>query len=159
VRPIAPLQIRFRFDDTGVEMAATSPNRSSYDDPRRLRDLLGKASELANRHALRSVVVGMAGFEGDLEFPDIVAYVQSALRVDDALFRMTRERAVVLLTDADEARAAEIMERLLSDYREHFPSATAPAVALGYHEIEPGSADTSAKSVLLSIFAGPPQTH
>jgi hypothetical protein len=140
-------------------MTATSPNRSSYDDPRRLRDLLGKAGDLASRHALRSVVVGMAGFEGDLEFPDIVEYVQSALRVDDAVFRMTRERAVVLLTDANRERAAEIMGRLLSDYREHFPSATGPAVALGYYEVEPGRVDTSAKSVLLSIFASPPQTH
>ncbi|MDH3519887.1 MAG: hypothetical protein OEM49_05460 [Myxococcales bacterium] len=140
-------------------MTASSPNRTSYDDPRRLRDLLGKAGDLARQHALRSVVVGIAGFEGDLEFPEVVNYVESALRVDDAIFRMTRERAIVLLTDVDRDRAEEIMERLLNDYREHFPSSTGPTVAFGYFEIKPGVVDTSAKEVLLGIFAGPPPSH
>jgi hypothetical protein len=138
---------------------ATSPHHSGYDDPRELGRLLGKAAELARAHALRSVVVGLAGFEGDLEFPEIVDYVESALRVDDSLFRMTRERAVVLLTDVDRSRALEIMERLLSEFRERFPSTTEPAVALGYYEVAPGGVPASAKRVLPRIFASSPESH
>jgi len=138
---------------------ASSTHRSSYDDPRELRDLLGKASELARAHALRSVVVGLAGFEGDLEFPEVVDYVESALRMDDALFRMTRERAVVLLTDVDHSRALEIMDRLLTEFRERFPSLAEPRVALGYYEVAPGGVPASAKRVLPRIFAVSPQAH
>jgi len=138
---------------------ATSTHRSSYDDPRELRSLLDKASELARAHALRSVVVGLAGFEGDLEFPEVVDYVESALRMDDALFRMTRERAVVLLTDVNHDRALEIMDRLLTEFRERFPSLSEPTVALGYYEVAPGGVPASAKRVLPRIFASSPQAH
>ncbi|HEY5657805.1 MAG TPA: hypothetical protein VIY27_08435 [Myxococcota bacterium] len=138
---------------------ATSPHRSSYDDPRELRNLLDKASQLARVHELRSVVVGLAGFEGDLEFPEVVDYVESALRMDDSLFRMTRERAVVLLTDVDRKRALEIMERLLHEFRERFPSLTEPTVALGYYEVAPGDVPAIAKVVLPHIFEGSPQAH
>jgi hypothetical protein len=140
-------------------MAEVVPKRSSYDDPRRLRDLFGRARELATAHALRSVVVGLAGFEGDIEFPEIVDFVESALRVDDSLFRMTRERAVVLLTDVDEKGAAGIVERLLSDFRDNFPAATEPAVALGFYEVAPGDQFANAKRVLPQIFSHPPQSH
>ena len=81
------------------EMAIDGRNH----DPLRLRELLGRAENLAARHALSSVVVGMAGLEGDLIFPEIVDYVESALRVDDAIFRLTRERAVLVLADVDRA--------------------------------------------------------
>jgi len=140
-------------------MPEISPERSRYDDPRRLRDLLGKACDLASAHALGSVVVGLAGFEGDVEFPEIIDYVESALRVDDSLFRMTRERAVVLLTDVDEKRAVEIMERLLNDFRENFPSTTLPAISIGYYAVTPGGDFASAKRVLPQIFSVPPQLH
>ena len=90
-----------------------------YDDPRRLRDLLTRAADLAERHGLRSVLVGLSGFEGDVVFPEIVRYVESALRVDDSVFRMTRERALLLLTDVDEKSAAAILTRTLEDFREH----------------------------------------
>jgi GGDEF domain-containing protein len=79
--------------------------------------------------------------------------------MDDLLFRMTRERAVVLLTDVDRGRALEIMERLLSEFRERFPSATGPAVAIGYYEVAPGGVPASAKRVLPRIFASSPQSH
>jgi hypothetical protein len=138
---------------------ATSTHRPSYDDPRELRNLLDKASELARAHALHSVVVGLAGFEGDLEFPEVVDYVESALRMDDALFRMTRERAVVLLTDVNRERALEIMERLMVEFRERFPSLTEPTVSLGYYEVAPGGVPASAKRVLPRIFASSPQAH
>jgi hypothetical protein len=138
---------------------ATSTHRPSYDDPRELRNLLDKASELARAHALSSVVVGLAAFEGDLEFPEIVDYLESALRMDDLLFRMTRERAVVLLTDVDRGRALEIMNRLLTEFRERFASLAEPTVTLGYYEIAPGGVPASAKRVLPRIFAGSPQAH
>jgi len=128
-------------------MPEISPERSRYDDPRRLRDLLGKACDLASAHALGSVVVGLAGFEGDVEFPEIIDYVESALRVDDSLFRMTRERAVVLLTE------------LLNDFRENFPSTTLPAISIGYYAVTPGGDFASAKRVLPQIFSVPPQLH
>jgi hypothetical protein len=138
---------------------ATSTHRSSYDDPRELRNLLDKASELARVHALCSVVVGLAGLEGDLEFPEVVDYVESALRMDDLVFRMTRERAVVLLTDVDRGRALEIMDRLLIEFRERFPSLAEPTVTLGYYEVVPGGVPASAKRVLLRIFASSRQAH
>ena len=47
-------------------------------------------------------------------FPELVDYVVSALRIDDAVFRMTRERAVVLLSDADGGRADDVMRRVWS---------------------------------------------
>jgi hypothetical protein len=136
---------------------ATSTHQSSYDDPRELRNLLDKAFGLARVHALNSVVVGLAGSEGDLEFPEVVDYVESALRMDDSLFRMTRERAVVLLTDVDRDRAPKIMDRLLIEFRERFPSLEEPVVTLGYYEVAPGAVAASAKRVLLSIFTSSPQ--
>lgn len=130
-----------------------------YDDPLRLRELLGRARELAERHALCSVLVGLAGYEGDRIFPEVVDYVESALRVDDSVFRMTRERAVLLLADVNRTRAAEIMERLLEEFGERFPAAREPAVCLGYYEVSPGEADIAVRDVLPAIFAGSPQAH
>ncbi len=43
-------------------------SQARSDDPRRLRDLMGKVSSLAREHQLTSVVVGMAGVEGHLLF-------------------------------------------------------------------------------------------
>ena len=80
----------------------------TYDDPRRLRGLLDRARDLAREHAVSSVVVGLAGVEGDLVFPDFVSYLQSALRVEDAIIRLTRERAVVYLADLDLMSAQEV---------------------------------------------------
>lgn len=134
-------------------------NRSSYDDPRRLRELLSRAQGLASEHALTSVMVGVAGFEGDLLFPEVVNYVESALRVDDSVFRMTRERAVLLLTDVDAKAAKAIVDRMLDDFRERFPAATEPSVACGYYEISANSPDATAKDVLPQLFAAPPASH
>ena len=105
------------------EMAIDGRNH----DPLRLRELLGRAESLASQHALSSVVVGMAGLEGDLIFPEIVDYVESALRVDDAIFRLTRERAVLVLADVDRRRAEEIVGRLLSGFCEQYAQTVGPA--------------------------------
>jgi len=128
-------------------------------DPRRLRELMERAETLAREHGLRSVVVGLAGFEGDTLFPEIVDYIESALRVDDSVFRLTRERVVLLLTDVDVERASAIVHRLLGEFRENFPSASEPTVGLGFFEVAPGVADVSVKSVLPNLFATPPQSH
>ena len=90
---------------------------SKNDDPRKLRELLGKAALLASDHSLSSVVVGIAAAEGELVFPDVVDFVESALRVDDAIFRMTRDRAVLFLADVSRSNAEAIVDRLLADFR------------------------------------------
>ena len=128
-------------------------------DPRRLRELMDRAEMLAREHGLRSVVVGLSGFEGDTLFPEIVDYIESALRVDDSVFRLTRERVVLLLTDVDVERASEIVHRLLGEFRENFPSANEPSVGLGFFQVAPGVADVSVKAVLPNLFATPPKSH
>jgi len=128
-------------------------------DPRRLRELMDRAETLAREHGLRSVVVGLAGFEGDALFPEIVDYIESALRVDDSVFRLTRERVVLLLTDVDAEHASNIVQRLLGEFRENFPSPSDPAIGLGFFEVAPGVVDVSVKAVLPNLFATPPKAH
>ncbi len=140
-------------------MAHTPEGRTSYDDPRRLRELLVRASDLASEHELTCVLVGLAGFEGDLLFPELLNFVESALRVDDSVFRMTRERAVLLLTDVDAEHAKGILERILDNFRERFPTATEPSVACGYLEISSPCPELTTKRVLPQIFAAPPPSH
>jgi hypothetical protein len=137
------------------EMALDGRN----DDPRRLRELLGRAASLACEHSLSSVVVGMAGSEGDLLFPEMVDYVESALRVDDAIFRMTRERAVLVLADVDRVRAEEIVERLLSGFREQYAQATTAEIQLGYFEVTPQHKHLTVKEVLPTVFSAAPTEH
>jgi hypothetical protein len=122
------------------------------DDPRRLRELLERCCDLANQHTLPSVVVGIAGAEGELLFPELIDYIESALRVEDAVFRMTRERAVLFVADVDRNRALEILERLLSDFRERFPTARVPSVSLGFFEVAPGAERPALKEVLPAVF-------
>lgn len=125
-------------------------------DPMRLRELLSRAESLASQHALPSVVVGMAGSEGDLIFPEIVDYVESALRVDDAIFRMTRERAVLVLADVDRRRAEEILARLLSGFSEQYAQSAGPEIHLGYFEVTPQHKHLTVKEVLPMVFAAVP---
>lgn len=137
----------------------TAVQRSHSQDPRRLRELVARAGSLAREHGLRSVLVGLSGFEGDLGFPAIVDYIESALRVDDAIFRMTRERVVLLLTDVDEARAHAIVERLLGEYRERCPTPVEPEVGIGSYCVGPETPDPTLKEVLPTIFAALPTSH
>ena len=125
---------------------------SRSDDPRKLRDLLGKAAGLASDYSLHSVVVGIAGREGDLLFPEIIDFIESMLRVDDAIFRMTRERAVLVLADVDRARAEEIVERLMNGFRERFSIAIDPDIDFGFFEVTPDERDVTVKHVLLALF-------
>ncbi len=141
------------FVDKQTLMGATIANGTSNDDPRKLREMLGKAVDLAGDHALHCVVVGLAGREGDLLFPEVVDFVESALRVDDAIFRLTRERVVLFLADVDRERAGEIVERLLQGFRERFVPAVDASVELGFFEISPGSTGVTVKDVLPAVFA------
>jgi hypothetical protein len=132
---------------------ATHVRPIANDDPRRLRELFGRTRDLAVGHDVATVVVGLAGEEGDILFPDFVGFVESALRVEDAIFRMTRDRAVAFLCDVDRDRAAQIMERLREDFRDRFPTATPLRVTLGYFEVGPGRRDVTAKEILPAVFA------
>jgi hypothetical protein len=138
----------------------TTPQASrGRDDPRRLRELLLKLRGLAWEHSITSVVVGMAGFEGDPLYPEIVDFVESALRVDDAVVRLTRERTVLYLTDVNQGRAEAIMDRILLGFRDEFPAVSEPAVSLGYFEVTPEVRDLTVKEVLPAVFAAPSGTH
>lgn len=133
-------------------MCAMAATWGKNDDPRKLRDLLGKAATLASDHSLNSVVVGLAAREGDMVFPDVIDFVESALRVDDAVFRMTRDRAVLFLADVERAGAEEIVDRLLADFRAQVGLAQLPELALGYYAVPPGTQELSVKEVLPELF-------
>ena len=128
------------------------------DDPRKLRELLGKAAMLASDHSLSSVVVGIAAAEGDLVFPEVVDFVESALRVDDAVFRMTRDRAVIFLADVSRSSAEAIVDRLLADFRAHSCVSQLPALSLGFYEVSVGTRELSVKEVLPELFCEPDAT-
>jgi len=134
-------------------MVAMPLNEPRNDDPRKLRALLDKVVNLAGDHSLTSVVVGMSGSEGDLVFPEVVDFVGSALRMDDAIFRMTRERAVLFLADADRARAQEIVERVMEAFAEQFATSESPDVGISYFEVAPGKQDLTLKNILPLLFA------
>ncbi len=137
-----------------------SPRRdlNSCDDPRKLRELLSRTQHTADEHGVTCVVVGMAGAEGDLLFPELVAFVESTLRIEDAIFRMTRERVVLFLADIDIKQSEAVLERIFSDFAQDFPSSSMPPVDLAYYEIEPERPkEAMVKDVLPLLFtqAGP----
>jgi hypothetical protein len=98
------------------------------------------------------VIVGLAGREGDFLAPELIDYIESALRMEDAIFRITRERAVLFVSDVDRARAEQIVARLVHDFQERFASSETPRVELGYYEVRPGCREVSAKEVLPVVF-------
>ena len=55
--------------------------------------------------------------------------------VQDAIFRLIRERAVVLLADVDRDQARGIFERLCSDFSGRFAPSTGLEVELGYFQV------------------------
>ena len=137
-------------------MVMVAPEPMGADDPLRLREMLGRAASLASAHRLPSVVVGMAGREGDLLFPEIVDFFASALRVDDTILRLTRERVVLMLTDVDRAGAERIVRRLLAEFRERFSTLEDPPITLGYFEVAPGTGLLTVKQVLPTVFCVEP---
>ena len=125
------------------------------DDPRQIREHLLRSQSLADTHGLPSVVVGLAAPEGHQLAPELIEYVESALRVEDAVFRMTRERAVLFLADVNRERAGEILERLVADFGARFAATNPPTVALGFYEVEPGRAQLAVRDVLPAVFPPP----
>jgi hypothetical protein len=135
-------------------MAAMAPTQSlPKHDPRRLRGMMDRASDLARSHQVTSVFVGIAGREGDSLAPEFIDFVESALRMEDALFRLIRERAVVLLADVDRGQAEEILERLRDDFSARFAPAAAFEVELGFFQVDGHGGHATAKVVLPAIFA------
>ena len=135
-------------------MATDAMTGQMNDDPRKLRTLLSRADQLAREHAVSSVVVGLAAAEGDRSFPEFVDYLRSTLRVEDGIFRMTRERAVLYLADVDRGKASEVLDRLMESFQAEFSSASAPSVEIRFFEVKPGGGLPSVKDVLTTIFAG-----
>ncbi len=134
-------------------MVANTMTGQTNDDPRRLRGLLDRARDLAREHAVPSVVLGLAAREGDLSFPEFVSFLQSALRVEDAIFRMTRERAVVHLADVESGSAREVFDRLVADFSDEFPSMSAPSFDVRFYEVRPGLSELRVRDVLTELFA------
>lgn len=132
-------------------MAMRLPQTSS-DDPRKLRELFHRTRELAGSHDVASVVVGLAGGDGDLLFPEFVTFLESALRVEDSIFRMTRDRAVAFLADVSGEGAAEIVGRLREDFAERFPATEALQLRVGFFEVPAGAHNVTAKEILPAVF-------
>jgi hypothetical protein len=132
---------------------------ASYDkgDPRHLRALFERASQLSREHRLPSVFVGVAGPEGDLLVRDFLDFVEAELRVEDLVFRLLRERAVLWLADLDLTGANGVLTRLHDDFAARFPTTVGLRLELGFHRVEPGSVPT-AKEVLPLLF-GPERTR
>jgi hypothetical protein len=129
------------------------------DDPRKLTQMIERVSDLAESHSVHSVVVGLAAEEGDLLFPEYLAYLESALRVEDQIFRMTRERAVLYLSDVDATRAAEVLVRIFGEFCEEFPTADAPEFGQRMLEVMPGIGPLSVKNVLTCVFGNKNALH
>ena len=123
------------------------------DDPRKLSAMIARAGDLAASHEVASVVVGLAAEPGDRRFPEYMDFLQGSLRVEDAIFRMTRERAVLHLADCSKAQAKSVLERLESQFLSEFPSLSKLDFAMHCFEVVPGSERPRVKDVLTRIFS------
>jgi len=128
-------------------------SETSKRDPRRLRALMDRAFFLMHEHQVGSAFIGVAGPEGDLLVPEFISYLESALRVEDGVFVLTRERAVLLLTDVTVDSARQVVERLHEDFSSRFPSAHDLEVSIRYIGVSPGSDRPTAKAILPELFA------
>jgi hypothetical protein len=135
-------------------MTAMPEQIPSKHDPRYLRVMMDRANELARSHGVSSVFVGIAGREGDLLAPEFIEFVESALRIEDDVFRLLRERAVLLLTDVDREQAEAVLERLRADFATRFAPSAEIRIGLGYCQVDPGPRVATAKDVLPEIFSG-----
>ena len=139
-------------------MVETSMSGQVNDDPRKLSAMIARAGDLAESHEVASVVVGLVAQPGDGRFPEYVDYLQGALRVEDAIFRMTRERAVVHLADCTEEQARKVLGRIAGEFQSEFPSLSALDFIERYIAVKPGDEKPRVKDVLTRIFA-PPVLH
>ena len=125
------------------------------DDPRRLRVLIERARELATRHEVVTVAVGFVAPEAHTLFPEFVDFMESELRVEDSVFRMTRERAVLFLSDTRTDQAEAIVERLKATFDAEFPVTEPVPIRTSYYEMRSGASEFSTKILLPAIFAAP----
>ena len=123
-------------------------------DPRRLRALMERAFVLMREHEVGSVFIGVAGPEGDLLVPEFISFLEAELRVEDGIFVLTRERAVLLLTDVDRDTAEGVVTRLRDDFSNRFPSVQGLEVSIRYHACAPGDTPPTAKEILPGLFGG-----
>jgi hypothetical protein len=123
-------------------------------DPRRLRALMERAFFLMREHRVGSVFIGIAGPEGDLLVPEFIAFLESSLRVEDGIFVLTRERAVLLLTDVDLPQAKQIVARITEDFENRFPTAGDLPVSIRFHAVRAGGKQPTAKVILPKLFTG-----
>ena len=128
-------------------------NRPVSDDLQKLREMLSRATALVLEHGLPCVLVGMSTPEGQPEFPEVVDFVESELRVEDAIFRLTRERVVLFIADCDGRSARDITKRILLGYCERSSRLRLPNVTLSYLEVGPGTGALTVKDVLRALFA------
>lgn len=137
----------------GPRMRAMTPISPDRSDPRFLRSMIDRASTLLREHRISTVFVGIAGREGDLLAPEFIDYVESALRVEDGVFRILRERAVLMLADVDREEARRIMERLQEDFGARFGPRKPPRVEFGFVAVDAANPASSAKEILPALFA------
>ena len=133
-------------------MFQTSMTDEVADDPRKLSALVSRASSLASEYAVPSVLVGLVAEEGDTSFPEYIHYLQSALRVEDGIFRMTRERAVIHLADVDHDQALGILERLQAAFSDEFPALNRPNIQVQVYEAKADTEELRVKDILTRIF-------
>ena len=122
------------------------------DDPRKLSALVARASNLASEYSVPSVLVGLVAQEGDTTFPEYIHYLQSALRVEDGIFRMTRERAVIHLADVDRDQALSVLERLAEAFSDEFPALSRPNYRIQIFEAKSDTEELRVKDILTRIF-------
>jgi hypothetical protein len=123
------------------------------DDPRKLRAMLSRISDLASQHSVPCVLVGIISEPTDTAFPDFIDYVASALRVEDGIFRMTRERIVIQLTDVSREAADVILERLQAGFEREFPMSASPSLQIRCYPVEGGEEILRVRDVLMRIFS------
>jgi hypothetical protein len=122
------------------------------DDPRKLTALIARAADLAENHFVGSVMLGLVAEDGDPSFPEFADFLQAALRVEDGIFRMTRERVLLHLADLDAPRARVVFGRILDDFNDEFPAMDEPRFQVHYFEVKPGTKELRTKDVLTEIF-------
>jgi GGDEF domain-containing protein len=125
---------------------------STVDDPRKLSALLARVAKLAQAHNVSSVVVGISCEIGNSLFPEFVEFLRSALRVEDGIYRMTRERAVIHLADLDMEGGHTVFNRLLEEFNEEFPMAKEPNFDINYCLARAGDKALGSKEILADIF-------
>ena len=151
--PLVALQPHREPVDTIGVFGAMQTSEVAKRDPRRLRMLMDRAFLLMQEHAIGSVFIGIAGPEGDLLVPEFISFLEGELRVEDGIFSMTRERAVLLLTDVDREQARQVVERLRESFATRFPSASDLDVWIRFHACRPGDRQPSAKLILPGLFS------